>query len=147
MSLFSVLILIGDGELRTAMEKKVQDLNLVDSVRFMGIKPNVYDYLQCFDIFVMPSLYEGLPVAGIEAQAAGLPVLASSTISSEMDITGNCKFLPLEIPAEKWASEIHNILYKFRRKPEHDRIIASGYDIQQTTEFLQNFYLTKDKQA
>lgn len=143
----SVLILIGDGELRTAMEKKVQDLNLVDSVRFMGIKPNVYDYLQCFDIFVMPSLYEGLPVAGIEAQAAGLPVLASSTISSEMDITGNCKFLPLEIPAEKWASEIHNILYKFRRKPEHNRIVASGYDIQQTTEFLQNFYLTKDKQA
>lgn len=143
----SVLLLIGDGELRPIIEKKIKDLNLTDSVKILGIIPNVNDYLQCFDIFVMPSLYEGLPVAGIEAQATGLPVLASSTISSEMDITGNCKFLSLEMSAEKWASEINDILSGFRRKPEQDKIVASGYDIQQTAELLQNFYLTKDTQA
>lgn len=140
----SILILIGDGELRRTIEKKVDDLYLTDSVIFMGVKSNVYDFLQCFDIFIMPSFYEGLPVAGIEAQAAGLPVLASSTISSEMDITGNCQFLPLELSAEKWASELNHILSGFTRKSERNKIITSGYDIQQTADFLQNFYLTKE---
>ena len=141
----SVLMLIGDGETRGDMENKAAQLGLSDDVRFMGVQSNVYEFEQAFDLFIMPSFYEGLPVAGIEAQAAGLPVIASDTITTEMDITGNCRFLSLNDPVQKWVKTIVNMLDGFERKSEVDCIIEAGYDIQKTADLLQQFYIKRHK--
>lgn len=141
----SVLMLVGDGETRAEMEKKAESLGLKNEILFMGVRSNVYEFEQAFDLFLMPSLYEGLPVAGIEAQAAGLPVVAADTITKEMDVTGNCKFLSLDDSIQKWSETMMDMLNGFERKSEAEKIVASGYDIQDTADFLQNFYIERHK--
>lgn len=143
----SVLMLVGDGETRPDMEKKAAQLGISDDVLFMGVRSNVYEFEQAFDLFIMPSLYEGLPVAGIEAQAAGLPVVATDTITTEMDVTGNCKFLSLNDPIQVWAGTIEEMLDGYVRRSEADRIIEAGYDIQKTADLLQRFYIRRHKRT
>jgi len=95
----TVLLLIGGGELYEVVVRKAERLGLKDAVRFIGISDRVADYMNAMDVFAMPSLFEGLPLAAVEAQASGLPVFLSENISRETDITGKTVFLPLEIPA------------------------------------------------
>lgn len=137
----SVLMLVGDGELRPEMEKKAAELGIGDAVIFAGLQSNVSDFEQAFDLFLMPSLYEGLPVAGIEAQAAGLPVLVSDAITREMNVTGNCEFLPLSAPVEEWSKKMKDMLEGFVRTTQAEAILGAGYDIQATADFLQDFYI------
>ena len=139
----AMLMLVGEGELRAGIEKKVAQYGLTDSVLFMGMRPNVNEMLQAMDLFIMPSHYEGLPVAGIEAQAAGLPVLASDVITTEMDVTGNVRYLPLSDSAEHWADTIEQLLQNHQRKSTRNAILDSGYDIQHTADDLQEFYIKK----
>ena len=139
----SVLMLVGDGELRSEIEKKAEKLHMEQNVMFLGLRSDVPDVEQGFDLFLMPSLYEGLPVAGIEAQASGLPVVASDSITTEMDVTNHCRFLSLTEPVGVWAETIDKMLHGFQRKSEASKIVAAGYDIRETANFLQNFYLEK----
>jgi len=81
----AVLILAGDGPLRSVIEEKVKHLNLENKVQFLGIRSDVEFLLQAFDVFVFPSLHEGLPITLIEAQASGLPCVISDVISGEVD--------------------------------------------------------------
>ncbi len=73
----SKLILIGDGELMDKIKQKVSALHLNDAVLFEGVQDNVNEYMQAMDVFVLPSMYEGLPVVCVEAQAAGLSCVVS----------------------------------------------------------------------
>ena len=92
----SYLILVGDGENKEKLENYVQNrVGIRDKVLFVGNTKNVNDYLQVFDVFVFPSLYEGLPISAIEAESTGLPVLASDTITKDIAITDHIFFLPL----------------------------------------------------
>ena len=77
-------VLFGIGDLKNDMEQKVEQLGLKSIIKFPGTSPEINKYLQAMDLFLFPSLYEGLPVVGIEAQAAGIWVLASDTISPEL---------------------------------------------------------------
>ena len=83
------LIFLGTGNLLEEIEDKAQKLGLQNDVLFLGVKPNVEDYLCAADCYVMPSLYEGLPVAAIEAQCSGLPSVMSTNITNEVVLTDN----------------------------------------------------------
>lgn len=102
----AVLLLVGDGELRSAMEQLVHKLNLQDSVVFLGNRKDVKDLYNAMDVFVLPSLYEGVPVVGIEAQANGLPCILSDHVSEEIKISGHVWFLSLNESVLSWTKTI-----------------------------------------
>lgn len=141
----TVLLLIGQGELEKDVKKKVMSLGLSDSVDFLGARNDVPILLKIFDIFLLPSLFEGLPLVGIEAQAAGLPVLAADTVTKELNITGNVEFLSLEKPAKFWAQRVLDIVNNFSRRDMTEAVRLAGYDIKETAKWLQKFYLEKYK--
>lgn len=116
-----VLILIGDGILRKNIEKLVQEKGLSKNVIFLGKKENVQDYYSAMDLFILPSLYEGLPMVGIEAQCSGLPILLSNTITKEVGLT-NYKFLDLNEEIDKWK----NALLSAKLIPKQERTNASN---------------------
>ena len=139
----SILMLIGEGELVPLIKEKVKRLKLEDSVIFMGLRDDVPELMQAMDLFFLPSLYEGLPVVGIEAQATGLPVLTSTGVTSETDITGNVIFIDLNKGVDFWAKKLLDISKNFVRKNEEKIIEKQGYNIKSTAKYLQNFYLNK----
>jgi len=99
------LLLIGDGPLRSAVEQQVEHLGIADRVIFAGERSDIPRLMQAaMDVFVLPSLYEGLPLVGIEAQAAGLPTILSDTITEEIDVDRSLiRRLSLLQPASVWA--------------------------------------------
>lgn len=107
------LVLIGDGELRTEIQERVQNEKL--DVFFVGLSDEVENWLQAMDMSVFPSLFEGLPLGLVEAQAAGLPCVLSDTISPDTAITDLVKFVSLEASAEKWVDVITVLKGKFDR--------------------------------
>lgn len=132
------LLLVGDGPLRSQMEEKAATLP-AGSVRFLGIRKDVPQLLQAADVFVFPSLFEGLPVTMIEAQATGLPCIMSDTITDECIVTDLVTRLPITDP-NAWAEEI----LKKRDAVRTNRLTeiqAAGYDITSAAEKLQRFYL------
>ena len=102
------LIWIGDGELRAQMESEIGEAGST-YIHLLGTKKNVNDYLRCADLFLMPSLFEGLPIAPIEAQAANLPCVLSDRITQEVNL-GMCQYISLNEGAAAWASAICDIL-------------------------------------
>lgn len=105
----AVLLLVGTGEAEASVKALVDERGLTDRVKFLGQRSGVNRLYQAFDAFVLPSLYEGLCLVGVEAQVSGLPCLLSDAITREVDVTGECKFLPIDSPAV-WADEIDSLL-------------------------------------
>lgn len=124
----SVLMLVGGGGLESQIKKKAADLGILDKIIFTGVRSDVPALLSAMDVFVFPSLYEGMPNTVIEAQATGLPCIISDTITKEADITGLVKYLPLDCSVEKWASAVFEEM-KNERKDTHDDFVEAGYDI------------------
>lgn len=138
----AILMLIGEGELEQEIRKEVAELNLQNSIIFTGSIPNVNEMYQAMDMFILPSLYEGLPVVGIEAQAAGLPCYFSSTVTDETKITDLVKFISLENSADEWADIILKDIQKHQdRKNMYSEITNAGYNIQIEAQKLQDMYL------
>ncbi len=136
----AVLLLIGGGPLETELKAKAEKLNIQDKVKFLGFRSDVAEILKAADAFVMPSLYEGLPLAGVEAQAAGLPCFFSDTITKELDITG-VFYLPLGLGADAWAAEIAAKSEGFERKDSAILIKKAGFDISLSAERIKEIYL------
>lgn len=140
----ATLLLVGDGSGRKAIEDKVNSLGLQDCVIFTGVRSDVPDLLQAMDVFVFPSLYEGLPVTMIEAQAAGLPCFISDKVPAECSITDSVTMIPLSSPPEIWADKI--LLAKnTQRKNNKERVMKAGYDIRENAKWLQNYYIKQWK--
>lgn len=139
----SVLILVGDGPLRLDIKKQVENLNLQDKVKFVGIRSDIQRLLQSFDVFVFPSLHEGLPVSLIEAQGSGLPCIISDNISQEVDIGSNLiEFIPLSDKG-LWIEKIKGISAKHvGRKNITSTLAKQGYDIRETAANIEHFYLS-----
>lgn len=135
----ALLVLAGEGHLRPIIERKVEKLGLSDSVRFLGVRSDVSKLLQGIDLFLFPSLFEGLPVVMIEAQAAGLRCIVSDTITSETDVTGRIKFISLKESAEIWAQTILDTTYEHEDTSESLRI--KGYDTATMAEWLSEYYM------
>jgi glycosyltransferase involved in cell wall biosynthesis len=137
----AVLVLVGSGVLLEEIKSKVKSYNLQDSVYFLGARNDVFEIVQAVDIFVLPSFYEGLPVVSAEAQAAGLKCIFSDAITTEADITGNCKFLSLNSSAKAWVIEILSEK-GYNRENMTRKIKNAGYDIKEQTKWLENFYIS-----
>ena len=99
----TILLLAGDGELRSAIEKQITNLDIQDSVFLLGNRNDVPNLLQASDCFLFPSIWEGLGIVVIEAQAAGLVTICSDSIPQEVKITNLVKFVSLQKSAEEWA--------------------------------------------
>ena len=136
----TVLLLLGEGELEGNIREKVSNLNLSETVKFLGVRHDVNKVMQAMDAFVLPSNYEGLPVVGVEAQAAGLPMFCSDNITNEVVITPNINLLSLNLSAKEWAKIIMQKGKKNHRKNMLDYIVKSGYDISKSVNDLQKFY-------
>lgn len=136
----SKLILVGNGKNFEFVKEKVKLLDLENKVIMTGVRDDVNEILQTFDMFVFPSIYEGLPVSVIEAQASGLKCLLSDTVTKEVDITGNVEFMSLEKSPKEWAEKIVSML-PYERKNTQQKIIDAGYDIKSTAEWLTDFYI------
>lgn len=132
----SKLILLGNGSLYSEIKDKVQELGLEGAVYMLGKKMNPEDYLSAADIFAMPSLYEGMPLSLIEAQANGLPCIVSDTIDRTANY-GGIYFYPLSKTADKWAQHIGSIDFK-RRRPS--QALVETYDIKYVVALLQELY-------
>lgn len=143
----SKLILIGDGEGQRDVEELVKSKRLENDVIFMGVQENVNELLQAMDVFLFPSLYEGLSVALLEAEAAGLPCFISDTISDESIVTkGLIEKISLDTNAKIWAKKIMDKKH-FDRHDTRNELTLSGYDIVESSRQLENYYLDSYKQA
>lgn len=127
-----------DGGLKKAVEIKLGEMNISKQVVFTGVRADVNRLLQAMDVFIMPSLNEGIPLAGIEAQAAGIPCLFSNSISRDVAITDLCSFLPLS-DLTAWKKSIIKA-HGEKRKDEREKLVAAGYDVHITAAWLQDFY-------
>ena len=137
-----VLLLIGEGELKENIQALVKEKKLQEDVLFLGMREDVNEILQAMDIFLFPSLYEGLGIVTIEAEAADLPVVCSTNVPSDVALTEKIQFLSLD-DMEAWIKVIESHTKLKERKNNLVIIQEAGYDIQSTTEKLEQFYLKR----
>ncbi len=136
----SKLLLLGTGELENEIKQQVKDASLTDDVMFLGVRSDVNRVLSAADCYIMPSLYEGLPVAAVEAQCAGLPCVFSKNITDEIRLTDNTKFLDLNEPIDNWCDAV--LSFKdTKREDTSENVRKSGYDVEDVASGLQRFYL------
>ncbi len=137
----TALLLVGEGELTDKIKEKVSALNLSDSVVFAGLRDDIPDVLQAMDLFVFPSLFEGLGIVAIEAQAAGLRVICSDAVPKEANISGYVSYIPLSKSADEWASEVLKLSGGYTRENTFELVKKANYDIKESAKDLQDFYL------
>lgn len=132
----SHLILIGEGSLEGKIKDKVDNLRLQSKVSFLGLREDIPQLLKAMDVFLMPSLYEGLPISAVEAQAANLKIVLSTEVSKETALSENIQFVSLETSAESWATII--LTKPFDNKPTENLAL---YDMKITAKQLEKVYL------
>lgn len=135
----TVLLLIGDGYLKSHIEEKVKQLNLSNNVMFLGLREDIPELMQAMDLFLFPSLFEGLPVVLVEAQAAGLRCITSTGVTEEVNITNQVEFLDLNDGPSKWTQTL--LKGNFHRKDNQDFLKKKGYDTSTSIKELEKFYL------
>lgn len=136
----SYLLLIGDGDLKNDIEKQVNILGISDRVIFTGIRTDVENLLQAMDVFLFPSLYEGLPVSLIEAQASGLPCVISDNVPLECKQTSLVKQISLSANIKEWSNETINSIHMNDRINTFDKIKKNHFDIYENAKWLEDFY-------
>ena len=138
----SKLVLVGRGNLEAEIRKQCENLGIADRVIFTGVRNDVNRLLQAMDVFLLPSVYEGLGIVAVEAQAAGLPCVCSNRVPEECVRTeGLVQFLPLEDGTERWAQEVLNRSNTVRLDRSSE-IRKNDFDIRENAGWLQDFYLS-----
>lgn len=136
-----LLLLVGDGPNKRAIENKVKELHLSENVCFLGLRSDIPELLQAMDVFVFPSIYEGMPVTMIEAQASGLKVFCSSVITNEAIVTPLVRSIELNDGPEEWARIILDEV-PYKRENQYDSIVKANYDSEMGSKKLESFYLS-----
>ena len=136
----TILLLAGQGPLMDEIQAKVKELNLDRDVIFLGQRNDANELYQAFDIFLLPSLYEGLPVVGIEAQAAGCLCILSSTMTKETKVLKTTRFIDLETPKEEWTKKILEDYKDYQRKDTIKEISDNGFNIKLEVHKLETKY-------
>lgn len=132
----SVLLLIGVGEKENEIRQKTSKKNLTDRVIFLGKRSDVKDLYQAMDVFLLPSLFEGIPLVGIEAQFSGLTCVFSDKVPEEVQISEKCSFVSLGQPPEVWADEV----LKLHTSERNNVLISLDYDIRHAHAALEQYY-------
>lgn len=125
------------------LQEEIAKYSLGDRITLLGVRSDVHELLQAFDVLIFPSKHEGLGLICIEAQTAGLTVLSSDQVPEEVNVSGLVKFLPINKGIEPWleaiCSEEHN------HKDVFQMVVDAGYEIHSATEKLEKFYLDLSK--
>lgn len=129
------LLLVGTGELQEQILNIVNESSYNDFVIFAGLRRDVPKILSAFDLFLLPSFFEGMPNVVIEGQATGLPCLISDTITKEANITGLVHYLSLHLNSSDWATSALD-LCDLDRKDTRELFVESGYDIESVSKKL-----------
>lgn len=134
----SILVLVGDGELRERIEEHIKELDLEENVNLLGNRNDVAEILQAADYFLFPSNWEGLPVTVVEAQAAGLPCFVSSNVTKDVNVSELVLNLPINQGTEVWVEAIEKSVIE--RKNVMSSIVSAGFDITSSSAWLTKFY-------
>lgn len=137
----TMLLIVGDGPERKNMEKLAENLEIADSVKFLGQRDDVPQLLQAMDCFVMPSKWEGFPVVMVEVQTSGLTCYVSDVVTKQAMLNTNVTYLSLDKGENYWADVLAENCYTWKRYNSIENIINAGFDICETTSFLQKKYL------
>lgn len=135
------LWLCGEGPLAQRLKEQAQAAGIADRVHFLGIREDIPALMAAADAVVFPSLFEGLPVTLVEAQAAGLPILMSDVVTDEVVITDLVQTLPLSASEEKWADMALQMLSTVRMRESYAKQVAqAGYAVSDNAKWLTAFY-------
>ena len=137
----SILLLAGQGPLMEEIKNKVKELKLNDSVRFLGQRNDVNELYQAFDVFCLPSLYEGLPVVGVEAQASGLLCILSNAMTKETKVLNITKFISLNNTPKDWADSILDDVKRYKRIDTSKEMTSKSFNIKEEAKKLEKYYL------
>ena len=139
------LLLVGDGYLRQKIQKNAAKMGLSDCVIFTGVRQDVPQLMQAMDVFILPSVAEGLPVTLVEAQAAGLPCVASTGVPRESGLTDLVRFLPLKAGFLAWSEQICQC--QAVKADTHRLLEQAGYAIGKSAGKLQQYYLNMGEEC
>lgn len=139
----SILLLVGQGPLESEVKNQVKQLNLLNKVIFLGQRNDVNELYQAMDLFILPSLYEGLGMVLVEAQVAGLPCIASTKVPTEVKLSDKFCFLNLNEGGIIWSTIMENLLNNVNRKNNISTMINEKYDISKESRKLEQFYIDR----
>ena len=139
----ATLFLVGDGELKRQIEQKIHEKRLDDKIVMLGARNDVPELLMAADCFLFPSLWEGLPVTVVEAQASGLPCLVSDHVTNDVFVSDIAHKVPVDQGIDKWVDCINTI--DMQRKDVRKQIKSAGFDIHETSNWITNLYLSMSK--
>lgn len=137
------IMFVGEGNIISELKQKVEKLGLVDNIIFVGTTYDAQKYYSAFDLFIMPSFFEGLPLVLIEAQCSGLKCIVSDSVTKEVDICNDIKFLSLNQGEKNWAKQIKDITLNNRELSSCDNIKcikSANYDIEENAKWLERYY-------
>ena len=133
------LLIVGDGDLKDEINKNIKNLNLEEKVLMLGSRDDINCILQAMDIFLFPSIWEGLPIAVVEAEASGLPCIVSENVTEEVKLLPTLKYLPVNNGEYEWVNTVLNTdLSRF--KDASKEVCSKGFDINGTSKWLLKFY-------
>ena len=139
----AILLLIGEGPLKEEIQNKVDELRLDKNVKFLGQRSDANELYQSMDVFVLPSLYEGLPVVGVEAQAAGLPCFFSTAMTKETKVLDTTQFIDLSKSTKQWSDMVLAVFKKFKRKNCSKTMMDYYFNINVEAKNLEKYYFHK----
>lgn len=134
------MLILGDGDDREELEGIISSEHLSNVVILAGVREDINKLYSVMDVFFMPSLYEGLPVSAVEAQAAGLPCMYSDNVPRETDITGTGTFLSLDADIDKWTKTLENAFNRGRLTDNPVLLEQRGYSAKANAELLMQHY-------
>jgi len=141
------LLLVGDGSMRADIEDMADILGIKEHVKFAGVRADIPDLLCAMDVFLFPSLWEGLGIVLIEAQANGLVCIASDVVPKEAKVTNLLEYLSLSESSTYWANQVTKATQYKRSENTHKIVAQAGYDIADTIKYLQELYLGAYKRS
>lgn len=135
------LVLVGEGHLMEQIKNQVKEYGLENDVEFLGVRFDMNILMQGMDVFLFPSLYEGLGNVITEAQAVGLQSIVSNAVPKEVKMTNLVDYLSLSDSKKKWADQILKYKNGYERKDTHNDLIKSGYEIKSAAKDLEKYYI------
>lgn len=131
----ALLVLVGDGPLKKEIEELVSELSIENCVLFLGKREDIAYVIKKFNILLFPSLYEGLPVSLVEAQAAGIPVLMSDTVSKDVKLTSLVESFSLNKKSSEWSEVMNQVSQRELSSFEKEELFSSDYNVKNLSKY------------